>query len=873
MISKNSPETNTYEAVLPSQTAPLNTSLKTGALINADEGYGKKIIPITGKDQFKNTFGKPNEYNYKNWFPIRDVVSGEFETLVYRALPDNAKNSSVKLRGNSKLFVSTWFNSVNNKTLDKPDAKLYNDDVATYALEETFTTDYRLEIINRYVTSKQNLAVAVCSSIEHYNESIFNNEVSVIRNFDQYIAPSSPSKFEKYIIKRATQATVSTDDGTKKIVVSGDVTSKFATGDKIVLSGTNTGTFTIATATFSTPNTEIVVTEVVVDSTNDVIHYLQGSWKTQGTFVDGSLVNYNGSAWELESVASNIPYYVELLGSAYIYNGSSWIINSDKYLPVDSDKNGKSEYAVLDIFDSSLYNSDNSLKSFSQLYKKNITFNNVDNEVIVMVFSKNDAGKWYKVETHIGSYNTTAKDSSNQPYSIDKVILRDSNRIYCKIGTKSYTSTISGSDIVSVNDLRGFQVGEKIKLKNVIKSAVKQDVIFTISAIDYLTGTTTINVSESLTGYTSDGTTLISDELSAKVSTNMNKYDNVRSADYDILNFNASWGYGVEDMLIYDTNPTNSSGASITDYSDLTEEDMNTSALVFEDKDNVNVSFLLSFQTEDEFGNKHQDKMCEIAIKREDCVAVVSPQESSLHVGLESEQIETNITREFGNSRESQFQGTFTKFSTYVACITWMRYEKDEYNDKYRWLPDTGSFVRRMLTTATNPNKGIFYPSAGVGDGELFSSKLSFIPSDKDMRDRLGNQGLITSYKNDSLTLPIIFANLTTDKSDSILSVLSYRNLINELKKYMEINLFPLYFKFKSDAIKKTIKTKIDNKLNGYVTKGGLEYANFSFFTAEFENPNELNMRLNMRFTGVLTTFNVYMNFAESGVTFTEEIV
>jgi len=891
MATKYSPSTTFNEFQEAIAEPPITTGWNCGGLLPANSGEGNTVITLNDTNDLLEVSGKPNEYNYLLWWQIYDYLLGAHQFKLVRPLPSNAKNSSEKFRGTSLLSSGTWYDSILSKTLEKPTDKFYNRDVAEYALEQTFTTDYKIQIINRNVTSDQDLVVSICSNTDHYEEPIFNEEMSVIRNFDQDTAPASPVKFEAYTIKRATVNVKTANDTTDIITVEGDYTA-LKTGDIIIISGStaNDGTYDLtADVTFDgTDSTLTLDSGDLTDSTADgAVSYLLGDWSTESTFVDGVLVDYDGSTWALVTLTLNDKYYVELYGAVYKFNDmtfatdytSQWVKQIDSYLPVDADGNGKAEYAVQNIFNAGLYNIDNSLKTFKQIYKENLDFDN--NTALIFVLKKNiTTEKWDLVEQHYGSYLATDKDDQNRPFGIEYKVLNDSNYIYAKVGYSTWDVTsinvvAPGSDtIVLANDLRHIQVGETITLNNVLFGGNNVIKTFTVNDVAYSSPNITFTVDEDTTGYTvdTDPVTKLSDIVCGKVSTNMNKYADPRNASYDLTNDNAATGYGVIDLLIYDTAPVNGSGASITDYSDLESSDLETGAETFLDKDNVKVNILLPFETIDEFNNHHQNKMSEIAETIKQCYVPVCPYDYSLFAGNDGDTIKDNLIAEFGNQRSNLYQGTFIKFGKYSGTEGNMKQIVDIYNNnKVRWVSVAGDIARMIIDQDYDPTKGVFVPIAGEGNGEMVNQvKLAWIP-DEDQREELNKNAINTVYKNASMTYPMRFSNFTSYLIRDLFQVMSYRLLLNKIEDYISDNLFPLYFKFKSDTLKKRISDLINPFLQDFVTvEGGLESATFTFQYVKNEPSDTLTMNVDVIPTGVLIHFIVNITMTEQGIELTE---
>ncbi len=888
---KYSPSTTITETenVLPTQ--PIEESMIVGGLIASNWGEGDKVIDLYTVDELIEESGYPNDYNAKDWFNLRDYLIGGKQLKMVRAIPTNAKNSSIKLKGISHLATNTaWYDGTIVKALERVDEDFYNSEVAEYNLDQVFTTTSKLQFIHKYVTTKQTLAVAVCSNANHYEQPIFNEQIDVIRSYGWYQAPTTPVKYEKYKVLRNSMTITDTDNVANTITVTGDYSSLAAT-TKLYLTAaglTETDTYqavTSATYDSATDTTVIVVAAITEDGKTGTATYLTGDWKAIEV-ADGEVLEYTTS-WAKKTLTAYERFYFSDLGKVYYWTGSAWVEDPNaNYLPVDTDRDGKDEYAVKRIFEPDLYNSDNSLKTFKDIYKENLDFtyrydanDNINSDdCLVFVFQLNETNNlWYLKEQHYGSYLLTSRDENNKPNNIERVIFENSKLIYCKIGEENeYTiALIAGENSITVTaDLQNLQAGDKLPYEGVIVGAVDTSGYFTVTEVSYSSPTTTITIAESTSGMSVNASSKLTDAYAGRVSTNRNIYSDRYHASYDITNKDASDGFALMDLLIYDTAPVNSSGTTITDYSDLEYVDKNSSADIFLDRDNVDVDLLISFETEDEFGNHKQDKMADIAAIRTDCYAIVVPMDETLFLGQDKETITTNLITEFGNQRTQLYTGTFTKFGKYAGCDTCtMKYIEDTYNNKYRWVSLAGDIARMTVDADYDPSVGVWTPIANE-NGEINNYiKLSFIPTEA-QREELNKNGINTIFKNPKITYPRIFSNLTSYRSSSSLfRIRSVRMMLNKIENYTRDNVFPLYFKFKEDKTYKRINDTINPFLQKIVVGGGLVTGTVTFPQITNEPSDTITLYIKLTIAGVIQKFNVIVEMNEQGVTIEENIV
>ena len=265
--------------------------------------------------------------------------------------------------------------------------------------------------------------------------------------------------------------------------------------------------------------------------------------------------------------------------------------------------------------------------------------------------------------------------------------------------------------------------------------------------------------------------------------------------------------------------------------------------------------------------------MAEVAMFRKQCMAFVSPWDISIFNFSDKEETMQNLIDDYGYNRSSKFTGTFTKYSTYVRVDGNMKYDYDAYNKKYRWYPITGDVARKIAENDGNPNRGAEYPIAGTNGGEMQNQiKLAYIPTET-QRETLNRNGINTIYQGKASQVPIIFSNLTTyDLPVPVFQTSSYRVLINQIENWIEDNLFPRYFKYKTDLLRDILKDAFNSYIAQYITRGSIQSALWEYPVIKGENPKNLTINLTLNINPVITSFKVVLNLSEVGVSFTEPL-
>ena len=146
-------------------------SAKTGAILRSDSGPCLDIVSVTSEADLLNYFGKPNAYNYQDWFQCWNFLQYSSSLYVVRPIDANTltKNAGIGLTGN-------------NGAIQNPVANMYNSRVAEHTLENFNDVSETLYFINKEITSNQRYAIAVCSNSTNFNSQIGLEYSAVIGN-------------------------------------------------------------------------------------------------------------------------------------------------------------------------------------------------------------------------------------------------------------------------------------------------------------------------------------------------------------------------------------------------------------------------------------------------------------------------------------------------------------------------------------------------------------------------------------------------------------------------------------------------------------------------------------------------------------------
>jgi hypothetical protein len=194
----------------------------------------------------------------------------------------------------------------------------------------------------------------------------------------------------------------------------------------------------------------------------------------------------------------------------------------------------------------------------------------------------------------------------------------------------------------------------------------------------------------------------------------------------------------------------------------------NTSAAfdLFLNKETVDVSLII---TGDAGTTVQNHVISAIAATRKDCVAFVSPPQSSVvnQAGSESTNIATWLT-------------SLATTSTYAVADSGWKYQYDKYNNVYRWIPLNGDVAGLCVNTDTVRDP--WYSPAGFSRGQIKNAiKLAWNPS-KTSRDTIYAAGVnpVVSFPGQGI---VLFGDKTLTTRPSAFDRINVRRLFITLEK------------------------------------------------------------------------------------------
>jgi phage tail sheath protein FI len=236
-----------------------------------------------------------------------------------------------------------------------------------------------------------------------------------------------------------------------------------------------------------------------------------------------------------------------------------------------------------------------------------------------------------------------------------------------------------------------------------------------------------------------------------------------------------------------------SGGVSADDYTkggtDLANAALVTSFLEFEDSESVDVSLILGGAS-DATVQKLLIDMCD---KRKDCIAFLSPIESSSSpAGL----VQNKTAGEAATTVRDWRLNTLNKSSSYAFLDSGFKVMLDRYNDVLRYVPLNGDIAG--LCARTETEQEAWYSPAGFSRGQIRGVvKLAFEPR-KAHRDELYKNQInpVVSFPGEGT---VLFGDKTLQSKPSAFDRINVRRLFIVLEKAIATAAKFLLFEFNDE--------------------------------------------------------------------------
>jgi hypothetical protein len=822
-------------------------SSKTGMVVCADTGPCNRITPITNEADLIQWFGKPTAANYQDWFQAWNFLQYAASLYVSRPMNTTVKNAGVGITG---FDAAEQF----------PQENLYNTEQAELTLENDGNfQSQRLYFFNRFVTSKQDLGLAVCSSSPFWKAPIANEFVGII--------PSTAGEL-------ATMNAIGVDNTTIPLALGGTLVagSQFiGNGDKLY--------------TVKTVYTDKIEVDAAVLPADVALYVGTPKANQANSLLAGAGMLFDGSKpftfqkFSIISVGGAFHYVTDITssGSDKLVKGS--ILPSTPAQPAVTGDTGatpavvssNSDYFVAtlssDYFGTPAATGDYNIPAGTTTIKVLAGFNFPVGAVLKFAanggFYTDLLSDAFPTENPVygDSYQIVAVDQLNNTITLDTPL----DQPYRVAG-----STAKVLDDINVNliGLKGINLLSTVyddslikKTKKSVKSAATGKALTVTceslpnfnSFLDYepnwiadefLTVVLKKNsvgkfefVEAKLASYVSSakdsqGKNLFANEVFfygskyvfAKVNEDelMNKVDTATGglvkmeSDLGAVADGALVAYGTVYPLAEDSDGViiidELTGLPKYDAFNFAKADVQKAFAVFADAETFDINILVANKLD-------LNGASEIAEDRKDCIAIVAPYEYAAIVGQGATDATDYLLGAFGTQTVSEDK-LFTVNGTYSAIYGNMKYQYDKFNDVNRWICVAGDVAG--VYAQTDANRDPWWAPAGMDRGKMKNViKLAF-NANKQNRDDMYVNAINPIISIAGEGQGIIFGQKTATAKPSALDRINVRRLLIVIEKAIASAVKYSIFEFNDAFTRNRIVGMIDPFLRTVKARRGV---------------------------------------------------
>ena len=233
---------------------------------------------------------------------------------------------------------------------------------------------------------------------------------------------------------------------------------------------------------------------------------------------------------------------------------------------------------------------------------------------------------------------------------------------------------------------------------------------------------------------------------------------------------------------------------------------------LFENEAEYSVNFLLNgpgIATDKQASQAKANKLIAIAESRKDCIAVISPDRSSVVDVTSSKQQTDNVV---------QFFDALTS-SSYAVFDSGYKYQFDRFNNTFRYMPLNGDIAGLMARTSQEQFP--WFSPAGAQRGSILNTvKLAYNPS-KVQRDTL-----YTRRVNPVIFSPgggfLLFGDKTALSFASAFDRINVRRLFLTLEQTIEVAARTQLFEFNDDITRANFRNIVEPYLRDVQAKRGI---------------------------------------------------
>lgn len=778
-------------------------SARTGMVLRADQGPALDIVAITNENDLVSKFGKPNAYNYQDWFACWNFLQYASSLYVVRPIDANGtvQNAGVGLTGTGAA-------------VNVDQENLYNKRVAENTLENFADLTSKLYFFNREITSNQRLAVAVCSSPQYFK---------------------SPIGLEYYAVVSAAGA-----DGTPTVTADG--TPNLTTGSQVILNGNKLAVVNSVTQTTS-GSAEIVFNRNVSASDVDRFYALATSataaitgttpakWlgyfaKAGFTFKEGT--TFNGAIVTNIANANTTEYAVTFEGNPAVTAGQICSSNTITYRGTTAYKNGTVGFGI-EAGDTEIKlqpgfilepGVEIAVGTVTGLYVASV------DKVLNKITLVSPAPSAYVYATSGVQLDTSS------PITLERII------VGINYFDKVYDSGLIQRTRVSVTDVANNTV-----------SVVAQSLVTFNKVFEYPPNYANDEFAVVILRKNDDGfyesfeEAILSYKAGAKDAFGANIF--AETAVFDSFE-SVYCKVGGPTLQRVDTAPTAlpkivSAQVSATIYPQKTEYgkivydgfgytqgDIDQAYSLFSDPESFDVNILVCHQLDTNYAST-------IAETRKDCIAIVAPYNYSFLTTKSNTDCTQYLLDNFGSQVE--YDGKiFTTFGTYSAVYGNMKYQYDKFNNVNRWINVAGD-IAGLYAQTDNTNDPWWAP-AGTTRGVIKNAiKLAFNPN-KQNRDEMYVNSINPVMAVAGEGSAVVWGQKTATAVPSAFDRVNVRRLLIFLEKTIATSCNAGLFEFNDAFTRTRLFNIIDPFLRTVQSRRGL-YA-YKLVIDESNNTNQV---------------------------------
>jgi len=872
--------------ILHTQPVTNIVDVKIASLLPANTGYCNYPIVVSDKDDLINKFDYETTYNYKYWWNIFNALEYDIGDGIYVVRPINLTDVNYGLQ-----LTETTTHDITTKT------NIYNPELAQSLLYDYNLTSYSMEIFNRYVTNKSDIAIAICGKEDSWNETISNEEINIIRNKEVSNYETITTTYNnKYIIttnKTNIEKLVNQGVNIRNIVVNGNKTyinpadyikidTNLYTVSDVDYNGYRDESITNVqfTINFTSGSVEPTLYDILAgDTSTSQCRYFSsnvtsGSWggsDAAGTMVvDGvtdDITNENMS--NLTTPSSNIfttsgftfPESVGLkIGGNHEYLNTTETIKVDSisYIISNITYNTANDYTLIYV----------PVSAYNTIIAGNTILIESDTTIILTASDITDTlpqnleylyQNWNNVDYSLGGstgtvlenmtdYDLCSWNTTTAKWELTTIVANTDYYIQNLLSVYNYNFTTNVFTNLNLNAVEIDQntatkliyTGEMYNINNTLKTfndVLSNEPNWLDNEFGLLVFKKNDNQYTLVESYVLNYTTVSENTI-------------YNQSEYIYLAVNKS----VTSGNLVDTNTYSVSDLTIVvdeniEYSNITyysQESLNNTIDIYLDSNVYNIEYLLGFQSEIETAIYEMNKMSKLSEYRQNCVSIIGLWDENDYLGLTQSAIITKQLNDFGNNT-SNYQAIFNKYGSYSSVFGNMKLQYNSYQEKYVWLPIIGDIA------------GLFVEN---------KNSISTVGYDLPIKNtvKLLFNTIDTQLLN--LNQAIIFDSITAVSDlNSIVRELHKRQQSNKIKIFIRDNFFSYLLKLASNSKLSTIKNKMDVYFDGLVTREVIT----SDYKIDYNlSGSSLTVDINITFTDILRKLTFNINIFESSVDIAE---